>query len=128
ANTPVLCSDIAVFREVAGELADYFDPFSVESICASVTRVLSRQDEWRRKNPGRDAGLAARLRHQNPARDLLAHQAGPGSAGARASRPMGAGRKRVAAGKWRAPRMPAKPVSPPAGAARAPWPRSLAPR
>ena len=28
ANTPVLCSDIPVFREVAGELADYFDPFS----------------------------------------------------------------------------------------------------
>ena len=31
ANTPVLCSDIAVFREVAGELADYFDPFSTEA-------------------------------------------------------------------------------------------------
>ena len=30
ANTPVLCSDIAVFREVAGELADYFDPFSTD--------------------------------------------------------------------------------------------------
>ncbi len=42
ANTPVLCSDIAVFREVAGELADYFDPFSIEEICASVTRVLAQ--------------------------------------------------------------------------------------
>jgi glycosyltransferase involved in cell wall biosynthesis len=73
ANTPVLCSDIAVFHEVAGELADYFDPFSTESICASVTRVLSRQEEWREKIRGRRAELARRFGHETQARDLLAH-------------------------------------------------------
>jgi glycosyltransferase involved in cell wall biosynthesis len=75
ANTPVLCSDIAVFHEVAGELADYFDPFSTESICASVTRVLSRQEEWREKIRGRRAELATRFGHETQARDLLAHGA-----------------------------------------------------
>ncbi|MBR1149165.1 glycosyltransferase family 1 protein [Bradyrhizobium sp. JYMT SZCCT0428] len=72
ANTPVLCSDIPVFREVAGELADYFDPFSTESICASVTRVLSGQDEWRRKIRERRGELVERFGPQTQARDLLA--------------------------------------------------------
>jgi glycosyltransferase involved in cell wall biosynthesis len=74
ANTPVLCSDIPVFREVAGELADYFDPFSTESICASVMRVIARQDEWRRKIREQRTELVERFGHQTQARDLLAHQ------------------------------------------------------
>jgi glycosyltransferase involved in cell wall biosynthesis len=74
ANTPVLCSDIPVFREVAGELADYFDPFSTESICASVVRVSSRQDEWRHKIRERRTELAERFGHQTQARDLLGRQ------------------------------------------------------
>jgi glycosyltransferase involved in cell wall biosynthesis len=73
ANTPVLCSDIPVFREVAGELADYFDPFSTASICASVTRILSRQEEWRHKIRERRADLAERFGHTTQARDLLAY-------------------------------------------------------
>jgi glycosyltransferase involved in cell wall biosynthesis len=72
ANTPVLCSDIPVFREVAGELADYFDPFSTDSICASVLRVLSRQEEWRRKIREQRAELAERFGHHTQARDFLA--------------------------------------------------------
>ena len=71
ANTPVLCSDIAVFREVAGELADYFDPFSTESICASIARVISRQDECRRKIRECRTELAERFGPQTQARDLL---------------------------------------------------------
>ena len=71
ANTPVLCSDIAVFREVAGELADYFDPFSVESIRASVTRVIAQQEECRRKIRGRRDELTARFGYQTQARDFL---------------------------------------------------------
>jgi glycosyltransferase involved in cell wall biosynthesis len=71
ANTPVLCSDIAVFREVAGELADYFDPFSTESIRASVIRVIARQDEWRRRIKESRAQLAERFGPQTQARDLL---------------------------------------------------------
>jgi glycosyltransferase involved in cell wall biosynthesis len=77
ANTPVLCSDIPVFREVAGELADYFDPFSTESICASVIRVAARQDEWRRRIRERRHELAERFGHQTQARDLLARDPAP---------------------------------------------------
>ena len=77
ANTPVLCSDIPVFREVASDLADYFDPFSTDSICASVTRVLSRQDEWRRKIRDRREELAERFGHRTQARDLLMYLAPP---------------------------------------------------
>ncbi|MBR0753918.1 glycosyltransferase family 4 protein [Bradyrhizobium jicamae] len=79
ANTPVLCSDIAVFREVAGDLADYFDPFSTESIAASVTRVLADQTQWREKIRARRAELAVRYGHETQARDLLAHPATAGS-------------------------------------------------
>ncbi|WP_298363537.1 glycosyltransferase family 1 protein [uncultured Bradyrhizobium sp.] len=74
ANTPVLCSDIAVFREVAGELADYFDPFSIESIGASVNRVLAEQEQWRNKIRARRAELAERFGHHTQARDLLSHR------------------------------------------------------
>lgn len=75
ANTPVLCSDIPVFREVAGELADYFDPFSTQSICASVARIIERQEEWRGRIRSHRAELAERFGHQSQARDLLAHAA-----------------------------------------------------
>jgi glycosyltransferase involved in cell wall biosynthesis len=75
ANTPVLCSDIAVFREVAGELADYFDPFSTDSIAASVTRVLTRQEEWRGKIRARRHELAERFGYETQARDFLGHHA-----------------------------------------------------
>lgn len=74
ANTPVLCSDIAVFREVAGELADYFDPFSTEAIAASVTRVLTRQEEWRGRIRARRHELADRFGYETQARDFLGHE------------------------------------------------------
>ncbi|KJC51857.1 glycosyltransferase family 1 protein [Bradyrhizobium sp. LTSP857] len=77
ANTPVLCSDIAVFREVAGELADYFDPFATESIVASVTRVLARQEEYRGRIRARRHELAERFGYQTQARDFLGHEAPP---------------------------------------------------
>ncbi|MBR0895378.1 glycosyltransferase family 4 protein [Bradyrhizobium tropiciagri] len=85
ANTPVLCSDIAVFREVAGELADYFDPFSTESIGASVTRVLAQQEQWRDRIRERRAELAERFGHHTQARDLLAHRPAPDVANAAAA-------------------------------------------
>ncbi|WP_044541905.1 glycosyltransferase family 1 protein [Bradyrhizobium sp. LTSP885] len=74
ANTPVLCSDIPVFREVAGELADYFDPFSIDDIRASVTRVMARQDALRDSIRERRTELAERFGHQTQARDLLSHR------------------------------------------------------
>lgn len=79
ANTPVLCSDIPVFREVAGELADYFDPFSTDSICASVTRVSARQEEWRCMIRERRDELVERFGHRTQARDLLAQHVGAAS-------------------------------------------------
>ncbi|UPU00676.1 glycosyltransferase family 4 protein [Bradyrhizobium barranii subsp. apii] len=74
ANTPVLCSDIAVFREVAGELADYFDPFSTEAIAASITRVLTRQEECRGRIRARRHELAERFGYETQARDFLGHE------------------------------------------------------
>ncbi|EJN14005.1 glycosyltransferase [Bradyrhizobium sp. YR681] len=74
ANTPVLCSDIAVFREVAGELADYFDPFSTEAIAASIIRVLTRQEEWRGKIRARRHELADRFGYETQARDFLGRE------------------------------------------------------
>jgi glycosyltransferase involved in cell wall biosynthesis len=74
ANTPVLCSDIPVFREVAGELADYFDPFSTAAICASVCRVLAQQEQWRDRIRARRTELAERYGHHTQARDLLSHR------------------------------------------------------
>lgn len=71
ANTPVLCSDIPVFREVAGDLADYFDPFSTESICASVGRVIAQQDEKRHHIRARRDDLCQRFGHQGQGRALL---------------------------------------------------------
>jgi glycosyltransferase involved in cell wall biosynthesis len=76
ANTPVLCSDIPVFREVAGDLADYFDPFSLDAICASVTRVIARQEDLRDRIKARRAELAQRFGYQTQAQDFLAHHVG----------------------------------------------------
>jgi glycosyltransferase involved in cell wall biosynthesis len=41
---PVLCSDIDVFREVAGENAHYFDPRSMGGICRVIVETLKSPD------------------------------------------------------------------------------------
>jgi glycosyltransferase involved in cell wall biosynthesis len=38
---PVICSDLPVLREVAGDAAVYFDPMRTESIAATISRTLS---------------------------------------------------------------------------------------
>jgi glycosyltransferase involved in cell wall biosynthesis len=38
---PVACSDIAVFREVAGDSASYFDPKDTDSIAKSINGILN---------------------------------------------------------------------------------------
>jgi glycosyltransferase involved in cell wall biosynthesis len=40
-RTPILASDIPVFREVAGCAAGYFDPTDAESLAAAMQRVLA---------------------------------------------------------------------------------------
>ena len=39
-NCPVVCSDIPVFREVANEAAEYFDPNNADSVAESMHKVL----------------------------------------------------------------------------------------
>jgi glycosyltransferase involved in cell wall biosynthesis len=38
-GTPVACSDTVLFREVAGDLASYFDPYSPTSIAKAVNKL-----------------------------------------------------------------------------------------
>ena len=42
ADTPVACSDIPLFHEVAGAAAEYFDPTDPASIAGAVNRVCAR--------------------------------------------------------------------------------------
>ena len=48
-GTPVLASDIPVLREVGGELADYFDNTSVDSLVAAVDRLLAGDTRAKKK-------------------------------------------------------------------------------
>lgn len=50
-GTPVACSDIAVFREIAGRGAEFFNPKEPRAIAEAVRRLLDPQ-------------LASRLRHE----------------------------------------------------------------
>ena len=47
AGTPVAASDLPSFREVAGNVAAYFDPDDPGSIAKTVEGVLARSDETR---------------------------------------------------------------------------------
>ena len=38
---PVLCSNIDVFREVAGDAALYFSPYETDSIACAIEKILS---------------------------------------------------------------------------------------
>lgn len=40
-DKPVACSDIAVFREIAGDSASYFEPSSPDSIAKSISKILT---------------------------------------------------------------------------------------
>ncbi|MET0590269.1 MAG: glycosyltransferase, partial [Naasia sp.] len=48
-GTPVIVSDIPIFREVGGEAAVYFDPRDDASLVDAV-RSLEDDDEWRRRS------------------------------------------------------------------------------
>ncbi|MFA5126467.1 MAG: glycosyltransferase family 1 protein [Patescibacteria group bacterium] len=43
-GTPVICSDLPVLREVAGEAAAYFDPGSPEAMARQLAEIISRPD------------------------------------------------------------------------------------
>lgn len=48
---PVICSDISTLREIGGDHASYFDPFSVEAIRESILKLLDGTHE--RTRPSR---------------------------------------------------------------------------
>lgn len=42
-GAPLACSDIPVFHEIAGEYANYFNPFHVEQMSQQILKALSQQ-------------------------------------------------------------------------------------
>ena len=46
---PVICSDIEVFREVAGDDAFYFDPYKEDTLVAAVAAVIASPQESQRR-------------------------------------------------------------------------------
>ena len=43
-GTPVVVSDVPIFREIGGEAAEYFDPSSPSAVAAAVRRLEARWD------------------------------------------------------------------------------------
>jgi glycosyltransferase involved in cell wall biosynthesis len=72
ANVPVLCSDIAVFREVAGDLAIYFDPLSSASMREAVVQAITTEADLRERLAARREELVQRFGTLTRARDVLA--------------------------------------------------------
>lgn len=68
-GTPVVVSDIPIFREIGGESAGYFDPDDVSSFAAAV-RELEDDAEWRRRSE-RSVQWAKRYNWPDAARSLL---------------------------------------------------------
>jgi glycosyltransferase involved in cell wall biosynthesis len=62
-GTPVVVSDIPIFREIGGEVAEYFDPSSPSAVAAAVRRLEARWDAASRAS----VAQAARFRWQDSA-------------------------------------------------------------
>ncbi len=69
-GTPVLVNDIAIFREIGGEPAGYFDGSSVSSFVSAV-RELEDSAEWERRSAA-SVVWAQRYNWPDAARQLLA--------------------------------------------------------
>ena len=68
-GTPVLVSDIPIFREIGGPGAGYFHPDRVDEVVAAV-RALEQPGEWARRSAA-SAEWAARFNWPDAARQLL---------------------------------------------------------
>lgn len=68
-GTPVLLSDIPIFREIGGEPAGYFDPDSTDSFVAAV-RELEDPEEWKRRSAA-SVAWAQRYNWPDAAKQLL---------------------------------------------------------
>ena len=69
-GTPALLSDTAIFREIGGAPAGYFDPDSVESFVSAV-RELENGAEWQRRSAA-STEWAKRYNWPDAAKQLLA--------------------------------------------------------
>jgi glycosyltransferase involved in cell wall biosynthesis len=69
-GTPVVVSDIAIFREIGSDAAVYFDPRDPESFAAAIHK-LEDAELWRRLS-ARSIARAADFSWENSARALLA--------------------------------------------------------
>jgi glycosyltransferase involved in cell wall biosynthesis len=67
-GTPVVVSDIPIFREIGGDAAEYFDPSSPSAVAAAVRRLEAR---W--ESASRDSVVqAARFRWEDSAEQVVA--------------------------------------------------------
>lgn len=66
-GTPVVVSDIPIFREIGGEAAEYFDPASPSAVAAAVRRVEGRWQEASQQSIAR----AGRFRWQDSAEQVV---------------------------------------------------------
>ena len=68
-GTPALLSDTAIFREIGGEPAGFFDPDSVDSVVTAV-RALEADGEWARRSAA-SVEWARRYNWPDAAKQLL---------------------------------------------------------
>ncbi|GAA4375231.1 glycosyltransferase family 4 protein [Agromyces bauzanensis] len=79
-GTPVVVSDIPIFREIGGDAALYFDPASPESLVGALW-ALERDGEWELRSAA-SVEVAARYDWASSAEkllDLMRRSVGPGS-------------------------------------------------
>ncbi len=69
--TPVVCSDIPVLREIAGDAADFANPDAPTALAQAIVRMLT-DDDHRRIMIARGRAQAARFTWERAARDTLA--------------------------------------------------------
>ncbi len=70
-GTPVACADTAVFREIAGDAAHYFDPYDASSIARAMDR-LARDEALRQSLSRRGVARAQSFPWEASANKLLA--------------------------------------------------------
>lgn len=93
-GTPVVVSDIPIFREIGGDAAMYFDPDSPESLVSALW-ALERDGEWERRSAA-SVTTAARFTWASSAEkllDLIRRTATPGTRRRRGRRGISAGRR-----------------------------------
>ncbi|WIE59956.1 glycosyltransferase family 1 protein [Curtobacterium sp. MCLR17_032] len=66
-GTPVVVSDIPIFREIGGEVAEYFDPSSPSAVAAAVRRL----EAWWEAASQASVAQAARFRWQDSAEQVV---------------------------------------------------------